>query len=41
MSHKTTVDAVAYVENFNEGVFLSLAYGGNLHFVFSVCDVTI
>jgi len=23
------------------GVFLSVAYGGHLHFVFSACDVTI
>jgi len=41
MSNKTTVDAVAYAENFNGGVLLSVAYGGRLHFVFSVCDVTI
>jgi len=41
MSKKTTVDAVGYAENFNGGVFLSVAYGGHLHFVFSVCDVTI
>ena len=40
MSNKTIVDAMAYLENFN-GVFLSVAYGGHLYFVFSVCDVTI
>jgi len=28
-------------KKFQWGVFLSVAYGGHLHFVFSVCDVTI
>jgi len=41
MSNKTTVDAVAYAKKFNGGVFISVAYGGHLHIVFSVCDVTV
>ena len=41
MSNKTTIDAVAYAENFNGRVFLSVVYGGHLFFVFSFCDVAI
>ena len=41
MSNKSTVDAVGHEKIFMEGVFLSVACGGHLHFMFSVCDVTI
>jgi len=41
MSNKTTIDPVAYAEYINGRVFLSVAYGGHLYFVFSVCDVII
>jgi len=32
---------VAYAENFHEGVFHSVAYGGHLCLVWAVCDVTV
>jgi len=32
--------SVAYAENFHGG-FLSVAYGGHLHLLFALCDVTI
>ena len=35
------IDAVAYAEYCNGRVFLSVAYGGHLYFVLSVCDVRI
>jgi len=34
-------ESVAYAENFHGGGVLSVAYGGHLHLVCAVCDVTI